>query len=652
MSKFMLPRLPADPLARPERRQRRRDAFERNLRHLSAPIVARLLGRDRLALDFVRRVRARFAAIEGHSLVELQELIPGLRRRLLRQGFNEMAMVEGFALLSAVSRHVLGLRPHDEQLRGARLLMRGTLAEMATGEGKSLTSAIAAATAGLAGVPVHLITVNDYLAARDAKEFAPFYAALGLRVGCATAQRTDADRRDAYACHVTYCDNKILVFDYLRDQVRLGGDWGTERWLRGISSEDPSGGLFLRGLHFALVDEADSILIDEARTPLILSGPGEGDGSEAVYREALRLAENLRPALDFQILDGKSGVELTPGGEHRVAEATRSWGGLWAGQRRRQALAVQALTAHHRLMRDRDYLVRDGKVQIVDPHTGRVMPDRQWSQGLHQLVELKEGLEPSAPNRTLARISYQRFFRRYHHLCGLSGTAKEVATELWRVYGLPVVRVPTHRPVRRAVRPPRAYRDEHAKWQALARHISRLRAEGSAVLAGCDSVAASEALSGALGALQVDHRVLNARQSAEEAELVAAAGQPGQVTVTTQMAGRGTDIKVHPRVVERGGLHVLLTACQAARRIDRQLEGRCARQGDPGVVQYWLSRDDALAREWGGAWMPWLRGGHWALGLMRLLQWRAERAAARQRYWVERQDEQEEDTMAFAGRGE
>lgn len=317
---------------------------------------------------------------------------------------------------------------------------------------------------------------------------------------------------------------------------------------------------------------------------------------------------------------------------------------------------LQALTALHRLRPDRDYLVQDDKVQIIDPHTGRVLPDRQWSQGLQQLVEIKEGLEPSRANRTLAKISYQRFFRRYHHLCGLSGTAREVATELWRVYGLAVARVPTHRPVQRRRLPPRVFARSEARWDAVVARLEEWHAQDKAVLVGCDSVAASETLSRRLAERGLPHRVLNARQSREEAELVARAGQPGSITVTTQMAGRGTDIRIAGSVRENGGLHVLLSACQGARRIDRQLEGRCARQGDPGTVQYLLSWEDALVRQWRPRWLA-LRpggrpGGRPGLLLMRWLQWRAERAAARQRDWVQRQDEQEEELMAYAGASE
>ena len=650
MSDGLLSRLPASPLARPERTPGPPSALARSLRHAAAPLAARWLARDTGRHAFLRQVAEAAPRFDGRSPGVLAEALPTLRRRLLAEGFADPVLAEAFALLRALSQAVLGLRHHDEQLLGARLLMRGRLAEMATGEGKSLTAATGAACAALAGVPVHLVTVNDYLAERDALEMAPLYRALGLRAAHATANVDEAGRRAAYAASVTYCDNKILVFDYLRDRLRLGAAQArSDACLRELEQGGLAGGLLLRGLHFAIVDEADSVLVDEARTPLILSGPGRPDGSEEIYREALGLACALRQGEDFLEAPDGAGFRLTPRGEWRVAQLSAGWGGVWAGVRRRHALATQALTALHRLRRDRDYLVADGKVQIIDPHTGRVMADRKWSQGLQQLVELKEGLEPSRPGETLARISYQRFFRRYHHLCGLSGTAREVAGELWRVYGLPVSRVPTHRPVRRSRSAPRLYATAEAKWVAVAEEVARLRARGLAVLVGCDSVDASQTLSGVLEARGIPHQVLNARQSADEAALVAAAGRPGQVTVTTQMAGRGTDIKLDPAVREAGGLQVLLTACQEARRIDRQLEGRCARQGDPGRVCYLLSAEDELVRRWRPAWLPLHLPGRAGLALMRLWQYRAERAAARQRHWVQRQDEQEEELMAFAG---
>ena len=610
MSEFTLGRLPVGYLARPERTQRPPSALERGLRHLAAPFAARLGARDGGRARFLRRLAGAEAACRELSAEALVVHITGMRRRLLATGFAGDGLAEALGVLRVCAHRTLGLRPHDEQLLGARLLLRGRLAEMATGEGKSLTAALAAACAALAGVPVHLVTVNDYLATRDAEELTPFYRLLGIRVGCATLEADEATRRTAWACDVTYCDSKVLVFDYLRDQLRLGAQRdGLGVALRGLSASDPAGGLLLRGLHFALVDEADSVLIDEARTPLTLSGPAGDDGSEPVYRAALSLARQLREGEHFTWLPGRGGGQLTAAGEVAVERLSAGWEGLWRGRRRRQALALQALTALHRLRPDRDYLVQDDKVQIIDPHTGRVLPDRQWSQGLQQLVEIKEGLEPSRANRTLAKISYQRFFRRYHHLCGLSGTAREVATELWRVYGLAVARVPTHRPVQRRRLPPRVFARSEARWDAVVARLEEWHAQDKAVLVGCDSVAASETLSRRLAERGLPHRVLNARQSREEAELVARAGQPGSITVTTQMAGRGTDIRIAGSVRENGGVHVLLTACQEARRIDRQLEGRCARQGDPGTVQYLLSWEDALVRQWRLRWLALRPGG-------------------------------------------
>jgi preprotein translocase subunit SecA len=536
---------------------------------------------------------------------------------------------------------------------------------METGEGKTLTATLAAVTAALAGTPVHIITVNDYLAGRDAEWMAPIYRALGLSVGVIVHGLDPAARQAAYACDVTYCTNKEIVFDYLRDRLLLGRRAG--RVQLQVARLAGAGGqadrLLLRGLHYAIVDEADSVLVDEARTPLIISGAGEEEGITArkLYQTALALADQLVQGQDYLLEARERRVELTAAGETRLRDVTTGMKGVWTGTLRRQELVRQALTARHCFHRDTDYLVRDGKVQIIDEYTGRLMGDRSWEHGLHQLIEAKEEVAVTRQTSPLARISYQRFFRRYLRLAGMTGTAREVAGELRAVYGLPVVRVPSNRPLIRQRLPHRSFATAKAKWDAVVERIRALHEAGRPVLVGTRSVGASEHLAALLEAAGLDHVVLNARQDKEEAEIVARAGEPGRITVATNMAGRGTDIRLAPGVAEVGGLHVLATERHEAGRIDRQLFGRCGRQGDPGTYEVFVSLEDELimvhaqkvarrlaahAARLGrlGSLVP-----HW---VVIRAQARAESLHSRARRDLLRLDEQMETALAFSGRGE
>jgi preprotein translocase subunit SecA len=576
--------------------------------------------------------------------------LPELRIRLRREGFTEPLVGEAFALIRAAAERAAGLRHFDVQLIGGWAMLNGMLAEMETGEGKTLTATLAAATAALAGRAVHVITVNDYLAGRDAAAMRPVYEALGLRVGCVVHGLDPDARRAQYACDVTYCSNKELTFDYLRDRLTLGGrPRPIADRIDALAGGTRGARLLLRGLQFALVDEADSVLIDEARTPLILSAPARRSGEEAMHRQALDIARRLEAA-DWSEEDGR--VELTARGAERLEALARPLGGLWNGPRRRERLAKQALGALHLFQADKHYLVRDGKVQIIDEYTGRLMPDRSWEQGLHQLIEIKEGVAVTGQRETLARISYQRFFRRYLHLAGMTGTAAEVARELWSVYRLRVARVPTNRPVRRRYAPDRAYRSASEKWRAVLESIQQRHAAGQPVLVGTRSVAASEHLAKLLTDAGLPFRLLNARQDADEAEIVAQAGTPGRITVATNMAGRGTDIKLAAGVAERGGLHVICTERHDSRRIDRQLFGRCGRQGDPGSCEAILAVDDDLVATHLKA-ATRLAPPDWAgRALIALAQWRAERAHSQARRELLALEDQLGDQLAFSGRGE
>jgi len=384
--------------------------------------------------DIVARVRACESDLPGMDLAALRVAALDAGKALRRDGFRIELVARAFAIVSATSALVLGKRHFDVQLQGGWVLLQGMVAEMETGEGKTLTATLATCTAALAGVPVHVITVNDYLVARDAEITRPLYEALGLTVGVATEKQEPAERQLAYACHITYASNKVIVFDYLRDRVTLASRNSALRLqlekLGGSTARTSR--LLMRGLHFAIVDEADSVLADEARTPLIISAPVEGDDQQRLAEQGIALARLLVEGEDYTKDVAERSIALTPAGRERITVMSHQYGGLWTGRLRREEMATQALAALHSFFLDDHYLVRDGKVEIIDENTGRTMADRSWERGLHQLIEAKEGLQVTAPKEPLARISYQRFFRRYLLLSGMTGTAITCAHSLPR----------------------------------------------------------------------------------------------------------------------------------------------------------------------------------------------------------------------------
>jgi preprotein translocase subunit SecA len=607
----------------------------------------------------VPAVEAAAPRYKGMSLEELGWQARALRPELKSAGFRRDLVARAFALIRDVSERRLQMRHFDVQLIGGHVLLHGMVAEMRTGEGKTLTATLPACTAALAGIPVHIITVNDYLAQRDAAWMAPVYKALGLKVGVIHHDMNLEQRREAYRCDVTYCTNKEVVFDYLRDRLDMGRRPGPiqARLERADGKARRLDRLRLRGLCFAIVDEADSVLIDEARTPLIISGPGDSSYETALYRQALEISEQLVPDEHYSVDFPRRIVELTSEGRVRLEELGVRAGGLWTGRVRREELARQALTARLLFHRDRHYVVKEGKIQIVDEYTGRTMPGRSWEGGLHQLIESKEDCDLTTQTEVLGRISYQRFFRRYLTLAGMTGTAEEASRELWSVYRLQVVRVPTHRPMIRRVLPTRVYETTGEKWGGVVERLKELHAQGRPVLVGTRTVADSRHLSALLAEAGIECRVLNALQDQEEAEIVARAGRVGMITVATNMAGRGTDILLEPEVARLGGLHVMATELHDARRIDRQLFGRCARQGDPGSCEAFISLEDDLLR--GHAPMKRLmemtRGAapvRVTEQAFRIAQRRAERRHYLMRKDLLKLDESVDSALAFAGRGE
>ncbi len=621
-----------------------------------APVVA---GTGRLRQ---KRLRAIIPAVNAFapqyevlSDDELRAATAALRLGLRRPGgLGDLGAVgSSFALIREVAGRQVGMRHFPVQLMGGLALLSGHVAEMATGEGKTLTATLAASTAALAGLPVHVVTVNDYLAARDAKAMGPIFAAMGLTVGLVRHGQSPDERRAAYRADITYATNKELAFDYLRDRITLGKRHGELRLrARRLSGIEVDGeGLLLRGLHFAIVDEADSIFIDEARTPLIISGAAAPDERVAMAPRALELARALQEGRDFALHHGRRRVELTTAGSARLEAAFQGADWRWQNVVLREEMVRLALSALHMFRVGEAYIVRNDKVQIVDEFTGRIMPDRNWGEGLHQLIELKEGVPLTRPRVPQARITYQRFFRRYRRLCGMTGTADEVGRELWSVFRLPVTPIPPNRPVCRTVMPGRMLPDAAAKWQAIIRRCADLHAQGRPVLLGTRSVAASQTASAHLSAVGLDHQVLSAAQDGDEATIIARAGEAGRITVATNMAGRGTDIQLLPDVVAAGGLHVIMSERHEAARIDRQLLGRTGRQGAPGSFEAILSLDDPLLLNSPYGWLArrlsgW-PGGMW---LSRLAQRWAEAVHRRMRHRLLQQDEQVGKLMSFSGR--
>ena len=647
----------------PERAEQMEGWLDRAVdRQLGALARFRLRFRSRRQ-RFTNTVHAYGPKLEGKSEAELKQRIQLLCRALARDGLVDKVVAPTFAAIREISRRTLGVAHYDVQLQAGWAMINGRLAEMETGEGKTLSATLPAATAALAGIPVHVISVNDYLVKRDADAMRPLYQALGLSVGTVTEKMTQpAERRAAYACDITYVTGKQVAFDYLKDGMqrrqqksRMAGH------IARLQGEPPRRQLLLRGLCFAVVDEADSVLIDEARTPLILSGPaGPSDWGET-YQQAMDLASKLEEGRDFRLQKRMQALEFTDHGRQRLEELAAPLGGLWSGPNRREEWVEKALRAVHLFLRDRHYLVRRGRVEIIDQPTGRAAPDRSWERGLHQMIEIKEGCELSPERETLARISYQQFFRRYLRLSGMTGTGREVASELWSVYRLNLMTIPTRLPIQRRSLGTRIFASSDARWNAVAERVREFQEVGRPVLIGTCSVEASEHLGSLLAERGLPHRVLNARQDDQEAVIVAEAGRRGRITVATNMAGRGTDIQLGPGVVESGGLHVIATQRSEARRIDRQLFGRCGRQGDPGSYEEILSlEDDSLAGFFPAGLQHILverctasaSSAHWVKLLTRVPQRSEERRHARVRQSLMAMEEYLGQLLAFSGAGE
>ena len=537
---------------------------------------------------FLKKLRplvAKINALEPEMQALADEELPqrlAVYREQVQSGEKDLDAVlpEVFALVREASTRVLGMRHYDVQLLGAMALHNGKIAEMKTGEGKTLVATLAVILNALEGKGVHVVTVNDYLAKRDAEWMGRLYNFLGLSVGVIVAGLSDEQRKEAYGADITYGTNNEFGFDYLRDNMKFYAEQ-----------------LVQRGHHYAIVDEVDSILIDEARTPLIISGAS--DESTDLYQKVDEVVRTLEKEKHYTVDEKGKTASLTDEGVLYVEEQLGIENLYDTANITAQHHVLQSLKAHTVFRRDVDYIVKDDQVVIVDEFTGRLMAGRRFSDGLHQALEAKEHVTVAAENQTLASITFQNYFRMYDKLSGMTGTADTEAVEFAQIYGLEVSTIPPNRPMVRKDMPDLIYRTRREKMQAIIQAIKELHATGQPVLVGTISIETSELISQLLKREGVPHSVLNAKHHAQEAEIVAQAGQAGKVTIATNMAGRGTDIKLGEGVVELGGLHILGTERHESRRIDNQLRGRSGRQGDPGSSRFYLSLEDDLMRLFG-----------------------------------------------------
>ncbi|MEX0819792.1 MAG: preprotein translocase subunit SecA [Pirellulaceae bacterium] len=550
--------------------------------------------------EMLDQVNALEPTVQGDSDQQLRKRSFSVRYRIKSGERVAQVMPEAFALVREAGRRTLNMRHFDVQILGGVALVNGSIAEMQTGEGKTLTATLPLYLYALAGKGAHLATVNDYLAARDAEWMRPLYELLGMSVGVIQTKDSPDQRRKAYGCDITYGTAKEFGFDFLRDRLllrRMG--FRQEDFISGMSDHRLQGEgdkPVQRSSYFCLVDEADSILIDEARTPLIIGSLGDQirEQVEATYKWAAEHAPRFEEDAHYEVDDDTKKVELTAEGRQIVRalhqpDLLRSVGLIDLYQYIERAIKV-----NRDFHLDRQYVVQEGEIVIVDEFTGRLAEGRKWRDGIHQALEAKEKIEVTVPTGQAARITVQDLFLRYQNLAGMTGTARTSAREVLKIYKTRVIPMPTNRPPRRKVLPDRVFRNTDEKFRAIVDEVKEINAAGRPVLIGTRSIDKSELLSSMLTEAGLEHQVLNANEVEREAEIVALAGEHGKITVATNMAGRGTDIKLGEGVAEKGGLHVICTELHDSARIDRQLVGRCGRQGDPGTVRQYLALDDDI----------------------------------------------------------
>ena len=536
---------------------------------------------------------------QGLDEQQLRKESLALRYDVLSGRPQKEILVRAFALVRESAARRLGMRHYPVQLIGGAAMTDGAIAVMQTGEGKTLTATLPLYLAALAGKGAHLATANDYLAARDAELMRPVFDLLGMSVGVVEQKTERADRATAYACDITYSTAKEIGFDFLRDRLQKRNRDEAELTVSPFKNENDADAIACvqRDLHFMLVDEADSILIDEARTPLVISSlPDDLEERRALYEWASTAIEQLAADKHFEFDEETRGVDLTAAGRTAARKIPKPH--LLA----RTALTdiydqlELALLVEEKFVRDRHYIVRDGEVVIVDEFTGRMAEGRKWRAGLHQAIEAREDLEVTSETSEAARVTIQDLFLKYEQLCGMTGTVASSARELNSIYSTPVAHIPTNKPPQRKAMPDLVFGTESAKWNAIVQEVQELNQLGRPVLVGTRSIDKSERLSELLNEAGIRHEVLNARHLKREAEIVEQAGQRGQVTVATNMAGRGTDIRLSDEALQAGGLHVVISELHESERIDRQLIGRAGRQGDPGSYRFFMSLEDDILK--------------------------------------------------------
>jgi preprotein translocase subunit SecA len=603
------------------------------------------------------RLREQWRAIDDAALrARLQACRVSLRLGVVEPARLGPVRVQALACVALAAQRVTGQSPYPVQMLAALAMHEGLLVQMAAGEGKTLAVALAGVLHGWRGLPCHVVTANDYLAQRDAELMGPLYRYCGVSVSAVVHGLAPQAMRQAYGCDVVYATSKQLLADHLFDQIALeGATDAVRRRLRSLRAD--AAGVRSRGLYAAIVDEADSILIDEANTPLIISAPQPNPLLLSAVHAAREVADELQAERDFRVDIQFRDIDFTDAGRARIEALTHRLPAVWHAPERRDDLIRQALSARELYLRDRHYIVQDGKIEILDENTGRVMPGRSWSYGLHQAIEAREGVEITHPSRTMARMSFQEFFRHYHRLGGASGTLQAVRGELWWTYGLLTLIVPTRLPSRLTVPPLRHFADASAKWQALIQQVQVLHDQGHPVLVGTRRLSDSERLQARLAERGLDCAVLNAKQLEHEAQIVAEAGRPGRITVATNMAGRGTDIHIAAQVAAQGGLHVLMLEPHESVRVDWQLFGRAGRQGQPGHAQAFVALDDDLLRRHLPFWLVPLRAllargsaarAHLIGPLVAWSQRRAQARAFQQRRYLQQRERELKKQLSFS----
>lgn len=643
----------------------------RHLRKIPAGldgVLYRMAGRIKSRTSMTRKLMRNAEIIQGQikefhdiSNRELKEKLTICQRMFQRVKCpGDKLLFSALAMVHEAAFRTLGMRPFTVQTAGALALLKGFVAEMATGEGKTLTASQAAIIRGWSRLPCHIVTANDYLAERDAEKLEPLYSFCGVSVGYVISTMEPAERKKGYAADITYSTAKEVTADFLRDRLVLGSLQNFEkRLLRQVVTGEPyhRDGVVMRGLHAAIIDEADSLLIDEAVTPLIISRQRENEEFSAACRASFKVSEKLAAeedyTLDLRHKDLHFNSKLDIKAVFKEADMPERFSGMGF----QRELLRQALIAREFFLRDKHYVIQENKVVIVDEFTGRIMPQRSWSDGLHQMIEAKEGVEITPPNETLARISFQRFFRFYCFLSGMTGTGREEMGEFWQVYDLPFVAIPRNKPCKRVCYPKRIFSNQKEKWKAILDEIESVHNKGRPVLIGTRSVELSEQLAYDLQKRGLNCQVINAVRHKEEAAIIARAGEHGAITVATNMAGRGTDILLDSKALKCGGLHVIATEFHESGRIDRQLYGRSGRQGDPGSNRTFAALDDELVVRYGNKLMRKLscillskknRAGEWFAGLLiSNAQAMAQRKASQSRSSVQKTDLWIDDSLSF-----